>query len=412
MKRTILSLLIILFGLSGLHAADWPQFRGPNRSGISAETELLTSWPESGPNMLWSTDMLGAGWSSAAIANGAIYVTGESEDQETLFAFDLEGTLLWKITYGAKWYRSHPNARTTPTIDNDRIYVNSGQGNLVCFNRADGSILWQVQTVEQFDGDYHRWGIAESPLIIGDKVIATPGGKNASVVALNKMTGETVWVTEELSEKGNYCSPMHVNRGGTSLIITMLEEHVVGINAENGDVLWQDAYSDYQKDPKDINPVTPVYHDGYFYTTSGYDCGGAMYKLSADGTSIERMWTDETLDNHHGHVVKVGEYLYGSNWINNREGNWVCLDWNTGEVKYETKWYTKGSIITANGYLYCYEEQAGHVALVEADPEEFEVISEFQVPLGSGQHWAHPSISDGRLYIRHGEALMVYDIKN
>ena len=407
--KTILPFFLLLI-VSLNYAADWPQFRGPERTGVSTETGLLTSWPENGPALLWSTEILGGGWSSAAVVENKIYITGEHENQETLFAFDLDGNLQYRTSYGPTWQRSFPKARTTPTVDGDRIYVNSGQGNLVCFERSNGEILWQVQTVEKFDGDYHRWGIAESPLIIGDKVIATPGGENASVVALNKMTGETVWVTEELSEKGNYCSPIHVNRGGTPLIITMLVEHVVGIHADNGDVLWQDAYSEYQKEPKDINPVTPVYHDGYFYTTSGYDCGGAMYKLSADGTSIERVWVDETLDNHHGHVVKIGDYIYGSNWINNREGNWVCLDWKTGEVKYETNWRTKGSIITADGYLYCYEEKDGHVALAKPDPSGFHVISEFQVPLGSGEHWAHPSISDGRLYIRHGEALMVYKI--
>lgn len=405
---TLLAVAVLFTAALG---ADWPQFRGVNRDGVSNETGLLKSWPESGPKLLWSYEGIGSGWGSAAIVDNQIYVVGDIDKQETLFALDSNGALKWKTTYSERWKRSFPDARTTPTIDGNNIFVNSGQGNVVCFDRTNGKIKWQVQTVEAFDGEYHSWGIAESPLVVDNLVIATPGGKKASVVALDKATGKTVWAASELTEKGNYCSPILVNRGGKKIIITMLADHVVGINAANGKVLWKDAFDDYFPHAKDINPVSPLYIGGQFYTTSGYDDGGALYDLSADGLSVKRVWVDSTLDVHHGGVVAVDGVIYGSNWQGNRDGDWVALDWKTGEVLFEHKWVNKGPIITADGMLYVYTEKEGKVGLVKPNKLKFDLVSSFTVPLGEGEHWAHPSISNGRLYIRHGNALMVYDIK-
>jgi outer membrane protein assembly factor BamB len=404
-------LVIIIFQSNMLLSADWPQFRGPNRDGISMETGLKNKWTENGPALLWSFEGLGAGFSSAAISNGQIYVTGEVEKKETLFAFDLNGKLVWQTTYGPKWKSSYPEVRTTPTVEGNSIYVNSGMGNVVCFEAKSGKINWQVQAVEQFGGEYHRWGIAESPLLVDHLVIITPGGPDASLIAMDKKTGKKIWTSEGLSEKGNYCSPILIERGDRKIIATMLENAFVGVDAESGKVLWKDQFSGYQGDHKAINPVSPLFYNGQIYTTSGYDDGGAMFELSADGTGIKRIWTDKVLDVHHGGAVLVDGYIYGANWENNRNGNWVCLDWKTGKVMYEKKWITKGSIIYADGMLYCYEEKSGNLALVEATPSDFKIISSFEIPLGSKQHWAHPAISDGRLYVRHGEALMVYDIR-
>jgi outer membrane protein assembly factor BamB len=391
-------------------AIDWPQWRGPERNGVSQENNLLTIWPENGPDLLWSKEGLGKGFSSVSSANGRLYITGIVDKEEMLTALDLDGTIQWQTTYGSIWEDSYSEARTTPTIEGDRIYVISGMGKVVCFETSSGKIKWSADTVEEFDGEYHNWGIAESPLIVDNKVICSPGARESSVVAFDKNTGELLWQTKTLSEMANYCSPILINRGGKKIIATQLTESFVGINAEDGSVLWQDKYADYQDDATDINIVSPIHYDGYIYVTSGYDDGGAMYELSKDGTKITRKWVDQTLDVHHGEVVRVGDYIYGSNWEGNKNGNWVCLDWNTGKVMYEEKWINKGSIITANGMLYCYEEKNGNFALVKATPEKFDIVSSFNIPQGKGPHWGHPSISDGRLYVRHGDALMVYDI--
>ncbi|RQW04080.1 alcohol dehydrogenase, partial [candidate division KSB1 bacterium] len=340
--------VLLFFSSSLLFAADWPQFRGPNRNGISPETGLLKSWPEGGPAKIWSISGIGTGWGSAAIVDNAIYIAGDIDKVETVTALHLDGKVKWKTTVSEYWGKSYPDARTTPTIDGDRLYVNSGRGNVACLNVKDGKIIWQVQTVKEFGGEYHSWGIAESPLIVGDLVIATPGGKEASVVALDKKSGKTVWTSFGLSDRGSYCSPILVEYGGKKIIATMLEKHFSGIDASDGKVLWKDAFEEYQKG-KEINPVSPVHIDGMIYTTSGYDDGGALYVLAKDGTSVTRKWVDTALDVHIGGVVALDGVIYGASWEGNRDGSWVALDWNSGAVLWTHKWINKGAIISADG---------------------------------------------------------------
>ena len=408
---TIFILMAVILITSQTIADDWPQWRGPERNGTSQEKNLLKSWPANGPELLWSKKELGRGFSSVSIAKGRLYITGTVDHQEMLTVLDLDGNIKWQTKYGPNWKGSNPEARTTPTVDGNLVYVMSGMGKIVCIDVSSGKIKWSVDAVTEFDGEYHSWGIAESPLVVDDKVICTPGGENASVVAFDKISGKLIWQSKSLSEIANYCSPILIKKGNKKIIATQLAESFVGIDASNGSVLWRDEYEDYQDDPKDINIISPLYDNGFVFITSGYDNASAMFELSDDGTKIKRKWINDVLDVHIGGVVKVNNYIFGSNWQNNTNGNWVCVDWNTGKVMYEEKWITKGSIITAEGMLYCYEEKNGNLALVKATPDKFEIISSFKIPFGSGPHWAHPSISDGKLYVRHGDVLMVYDIK-
>ena len=410
-KSFVALILTILLTGGVCLADDWPQFRGPNRSGKSAETGLLKKWPGAGPKLLWSVGGLGIGFSSVAVADGFIYTTGMLNGEGFLFAYDLAGNLKWKVSYGPEWQRSHRGTRTIPTVDDSRVYVFSGTGVLACFDTKTGKEKWTVDTVKKFGGKNIMWGIAESVLIVGANAICTPGGKDASVVALDKITGQTVWTSKGLSERSSYCSPALIETGNAKLIVTMLERSVVGLDIKTGRVLWKDRIK--EGIGRHNHPVTPLYHDGYIYITAGYDKGGVKYRLSADGTKISKKWEDATLDVHHGGVVLVDGYLYGANWNSNARGDWACLDWANGKVMYETRWNgNKGSIIYADGMLYCYDENTGDLALVKASPKGFEIVSSFRITEGSGKHWAHPAISDGRLYIRHGDALMAYDIKN
>jgi outer membrane protein assembly factor BamB len=397
-------------GALALAAADWPRFNGPNRDNRSSETGLLKSWPEGGPKLLWASPVdLGGGFSSVSVANGTIYTTGIVDRQEHLFALDLVGKLKWKKPYGPGWTRSHGGARSTPTIYDGRAYVFSGSGRAVCFDAADGELKWAIDTFKTFGGRNISWGVAESPLVFDDKMICTPGGKDASVVALDRKTGATTWTTKGLSDRAAYCSPLLIDEPERRLIVTVLSHHIVGIAPDDGKVLWQHPYHGQCA----AHPNTPIYHEGSVYVTSGYNEGGVKLKLSADGTRIETppAWTDKTLDTHHGGVVLVDGYLYGSSWRGNNNGNWVCVDWKTGKPTYDTHWRNKGSITFADGMLYCYEERGGTVALVKATPEKFDIVSTFSITRGSGRHWAHPVICDGRLYIRHGAALMAFDVK-
>ena len=407
----ILIFLLLLLLAVDLSATTWPRFRGVNQDGKSTETGLLKQWPENGPTELWRYTGIGDGYSSIIAGENALYTTGVIDKKEYCFALDMNGKLLWKTEYGNAWNRSYPEARTSPTIDGDRLYVMSGLGELVCLNRANGSVIWKVDMAERFNAQFHRWGIADSPVIYGDKVICTPGGPQVTMAALNKMTGATIWTTSGLSDASNYCTPLLIKHGNIMLLMTIVEKHFIGVNADNGKMLWQIPNTEALPDGRDINPNTPVYQNGMVYITSGYDVGGALYKIAPDASGLTLVWKDKNLDVHHGGVVLVNGYLYGSNWHNNRMGNWLCLDWKTGAVQYDQEWHCKGSLMYADGMLYCYDEKDGFVGLVKATPEKFDVVSSFEVTYGRGPFWAHPSISNGILYLRHGDTMAAYKIK-
>ncbi|MBN1765066.1 MAG: PQQ-like beta-propeller repeat protein [Sedimentisphaerales bacterium] len=417
-KKIITILLLGLIMNTVVRAADWNQFRGPLRDGKSAETSLLKEWPPDGPRLLWTFYGLGEGHSSASIAHGVIYTTGMIDKEGFIFALDLKGKLKWKKSYGAEWWESYPGTRSTPTVEEDRLYLISGKGVFFCFDAKTGQKKWLVDLMEKFSGENIQWGIAESPLIDGEKIYCTPGGKGTSVAALNKMTGETIWVSKDLSDKSAYCCPVVFDHGGKHLYVTMLAKSIVCLDTADGSLLWQIPH----KVDWDISAVSPLYHDGCLYFTNGYGKGGMLLELSDDGTRYTRKWTDKVLDCRLGGVVLVDGYIYGSNDKN----AWICIEFSTGKVKYNVKDIGKGSVIYADGMLYCYSEGDGTLALVKASPAGYDIISSFKVTVPPEKtaadqadeeedqvaHWPHPSIANGVLYVRHGNALMAYDIKN
>ncbi|MFC2103905.1 PQQ-binding-like beta-propeller repeat protein [Bacteroidota bacterium] len=420
MKKSFIVLVFILpFLIQSENPKEFSQWRGPERSGIYSETGLLTEWPEEGPELLWSVEELAPGYSSVSIANNTIYLTGIRKSEDILIALDLKGNKKWETVYGKSWNSSFPESRSTPTVENDKLYVTSGLGDFACINAINGEIIWKVEASKKFEGSYGGWGITESPLIVDDKVIFTPCGNKTTMIALNKNTGETIWQTESLNDNPGYASPILAMINNTKVIINVLANNLIGINADNGNILFHKDYASISNEVSvafwDGGPFTntnnPVYKDYNIYLTSGYDHVGVMFELSKDLSKVEIKWIDTKLDVHHGGTVLVDDYIYGANWVTNRDGNWCCIDWETGQTKYETKWETKGSIIYADGKLYCYEERKGNIALVNPTPESFDIISSFKIPLGKGPHWSHPVIKDGVLYIRHMDALMAYNIK-
>lgn len=415
-------LSILLFNCQGTadkgdtQVKDWPQFRGPERDGKSTETGLMKKWPEAGPEKLWTIDGIGEGHSSVSISKGKIFTTGMIDSTDFLTAFDLQGKKLWQVKYGKGWMNSFPGVRISPTIENGNIYVISGTGEISCINAEDGSTIWKVDAYNKFEGKYRVWGIAENLLIVDDKVIYTPAGNKTTMVALDKNTGSTVWLSESINDETAYVSPILIEKNGKKLITNVTSNYFFGVNAGTGTIEWKVKYSDINPPMNHpeaplINCPIPVYNDGKVFITSGYNHTGVMFDLSDDLSSVEIAWQDTTLDNHHGGVIEVDGYLYGSNWLNNAKGNWVCQNWETGEVMYEANWNTKGSILYAEGMLYCYEERKGNLALVKADPKEFKVVSEFKITEGKGPHWAYPVIHKGVLYIRHGNTLSAFNIK-
>lgn len=396
---TFLSVFITVLDLQG---ADNSQWRGPNRNGIYPEKNLLKAWPPAGPKLLWSVTGLGVGHSSAAVAAGRVYVTGMVQDTGYLFAFDMNGKLLWKKPYGKEWDEGHPGARTTPTVYDGQIYLMSGYGRVVCFDATKGNELWSLDLVKSYGARNLRWGMTESLLVDGDRVFCTPGGKDATIVALDRLTGKTIWQSSN-GQKSAYCSPTLVQHGNTRLLLTMTAESIVALNPTNGKIVWQYPHITRY----DINPNTPIYHDGFIYCTSGYGTGSVKLKLSADGKSVKEIWRNKILDSQMGAAVLVNGYIYGSGHSNK---GWHCLDWETGEIKFSSNDLgRKGNIIYADGLMYCYGEK-GDIGLVKPDPKFFNILSSFVITMGTAEHWAHLVVADGRLYVRHGDVLMVYSI--
>ena len=395
---------------SKIEKSEW---RGPNRTGVYSESGLLKEWPAEGPKMLWHIDSLPTGYSSVAIAHNTVYITGLKDSMDYLLALDMNGKSKWEVPYGRGWDVSFTDARCTPTIEDDRIYLSSGKGDVACVNALSGEINWQVKASEKFEGEFGTWGISESLLLWNDLVFYTPCGNNTAMVAFDKMTGETVWESKSINDKPGYVSPLLINRNGKEQIVTVTENNAIGVDPSNGNIDWQFDYGSYAAGQwkANINTNTPLYHDGKIFLTNGYDHHTVMLDLSEDAKSVQVAYVDSLLDVHHGGAVHIEGYIYGANWINNRNGNWVCMEWETGKKMYETEWENKGSIISADGMLFCYDEKDGNVALVKADPKEFKVISSFKVPYGKGPYWAHMVINEGVLYVRHAKALMAYSIK-
>ncbi len=411
MKLLFLTVLTVSIYLSSF--AQITQWRGPNRDGIFPDTSLLKSWPENGPEQILEVEKIGKGWSSPIWVDGTIYTTGMKDTLDYLTSIDSDGNINWQIPYGRSWYKSFPDTRSSPTIDGDRIYVQSGMGRVACYNRKTGKEIWAVEVDKKYETEYHRWGNSETPLVIDDKVICSPGGKKTSIVALNKMTGELVWESKSLGGPRAYASATIYEYKNFRFILAIIGTHLMALEPETGDIVW--SYEYWEKDKWDQDGLiwtnTPVFHNDEIFLTMGYNYHAVMLKMDSTGTSVTEKFTDHTFDNHHHGVIYYDGYLYGSNWQNNKRGKWVCMKWDTGEIVYVDSWDTKGAMIMADGLLYCYNEK-GNMGLVKPDPKGFEVISQFKIKKGAGPHWAHPFIADGKLLLRHGDVLMVYDIKD
>jgi outer membrane protein assembly factor BamB len=398
------------------HEAYWPQWQGPTRDARSADTGLLKKWPEAGPRLLWHVDGIGAGYSSPTMAGGTIYISGMIDKEGFITAVTMDGEVRWRKPYGPEWYRNYPGARASVTIADDRLFILSGTGIAACLDAFTGQKKWTVDVVKSHNGRHLEWGYGESLLVVGSKVICTTGSRDGSLAALSVDDGRLLWKTDALDAKASYSSPIAVRRAGKDMIIQLLFQSLVVVDADNGSLMCTYDLKEHQRTPGNIgvaeNTNTPLYEDGDIFVTSGYDAGSVKLRLSEDGTKLTKVWENHDLDVHHGGVVLVDGHVYGTSWINNSRGRWVCVDWDTGETRYQYNWDgEKGSIGYADGMLYCYREKTGMLALVTPGPQAFDVVSSFSVSTAkSPRHWAHPVICGGTLYVRHGDVLMAFDL--
>jgi len=398
-------LTILLFTLTATSLYAQVEWRY-NRTGIYAnETGLLKSWPADGPALRWHYEGLGEGHTSVSIASDKLYVTGMKNEKGYLTILDLNGKLLNKIMYGDEWAKNYPGARATPIISDGKIYLMTGIGELICLDEKTLEVTWKRNVFEDFDARNLRWGFYEAPLVVGEKIIITPGGKEANIVALNKKTGNLIWSCKGENDMAAYCTPIFINAQGIApQVVTMTAEHILGIDIETGQMRW----SYYFKERNSVHPNTPFYIDNTLLIQAP-EKGAVLLKFNNGGNVVEKIWEEAKLDPITGHAVIIGDYIYTSGYLRGANNFWYCANRHTGEIMYKDNAISAGAVIYADGKLYCYSEK-GEMALVNPTPEKFDVVSKFLVTTGTGQHWTHPVIYKGVLYIRYGDALMAYSI--
>jgi outer membrane protein assembly factor BamB len=384
-------------------SAPWPQFRGPNRDGISLEKGLLKQWPTGGPKPLWVARGLGDGYSSVSVAGGKVLTMGTVNGQQAILAVSLDGGKpLWMTPCGAPYSNNMGGGpRSVPTIDGDRVYALGAEGDLVCAALDTGKAIWSTNILQQFGGSNIRWGICESPLVEGDLVICTPGGRQATVVAFNKQTGQPAWqaLVPGTPEAG-YASAIAVTAAGVRQIVQIVSSGTIGLRASDGNVLWGNEGGANGT----ANCSAPVFFKDGVFSASGYGTGGALVQLSSNGA--QQVYRTKDMKNHHGGMVVVDGFLYGCD-----EGVLTCLEFATGKVVWQDRSVGKGSITYADGRLYVRSEN-GPMALVECTPQGYRELGRFDPPTGNAKSWAYPVVADGKLLLRDQDLLFCFDLKN
>jgi outer membrane protein assembly factor BamB len=407
-------MLVLVIAAASAFAGDWPEFHGPNRDNKSTDKGLLKTWPEGGPRRIWEAAGIGEGYSTVAIVGKRIYTTGAIDDDCVITALDMTGKKTWTRKNGKAWKKSYPGTRSTPTIADGLLYHLSGIGNLICLDADSGHVVWSANTLKEFGGRNIIWGLAESPLVIGDKVICTPGGQDVSMVALDSKTGKVAWKCKGKGDKPGYASPILIEYQGLRQIVTGMSESIVGIRASDGKLLWRYPH----KILRDQNITTPLFHDG-FLIISGCEKKGTtslQFRVSGDECSVEQHWHNGTLDNKQGGIVLYNGRLYGYAESQNKSQPWMCIDFKSGETIFQSApvkssyKYKYGCLTYADGMFYLYSDD-GKVALAKPTPRTYEVTGRLQIEdPGTRPTWAHPVVYGGRLYLRYGDKLAAYNV--
>jgi outer membrane protein assembly factor BamB len=381
-------------------AANWPQWRGPNRDGISKETGLLKQWPAEGPPLVWKASGAGRGYSSFSVADGKLYTMGLRGDREFVIAFDIAtGKEAWATAHGSAFRNDRGDGpRGTPTIDGDRLYALGGNGDLSALDARTGKIIWTKNVLREFRGSNITWGISESPLVIGNKLLVNPGGPGASIVALNKADGSLIWKSQ--SDRAGYSSGMPVEINGITQVVFFTSDRAVGLDLKDGRLLW-----DYSRPANNVaNVATPIVRANRVFISSDYGTGGGVVEIKPDNKAQE-VWFTKDMRNHHSSSVLVGDYLYGFS-----SAILTAMKFDTGEIAWRDRSVGKGSLVYADGNLYCFSEN-GVVGLVEATPTGYKEKGRFRIPQDSLPTWTHPVVVGGRLYLRDQDTIYAFDVR-
>jgi len=385
-------------------AGDWPQWRGPKRDGISKETGLLKQWPADGPPLVWKAAGAGRGYSTMSIANGRIYTMGLRGElqsaREYVIAFDIAtGKEVWATAHGDVFLNDRGDGpRGTPTVDGDRVYSLGGNGDLSSIDTRTGKIVWKMNVLTKFGGENPNWGISESPLVLGERLLVTAGGPGASVVALNKKDGALLWKSQ--SDRAGYSSGMPLTIGNTTQVVFFTHQRAIGLDVKDGKLLWE-----YPRAANDVaNVATPIVRGNRVFISSDYGTGAGLVEIKADGTAQEVYFTKD-MRNHHSTSVLIGDHLYGFS-----SGILTAMRFDTGEVAWKDRSVGKGALVFADGNLYAFSEN-GVVGLIEATPTGYREKGRFKIQQGSLPTWTHPVVAGGRLYLRDQDTIYAYDVK-
>lgn len=401
---------------SAATAADWPQWQGPDRNAMSKETGLLKEWPADGPPLAWKVKGLGGGDSAPSVANGKIFGMGARGGDEVVWCLsEADGKEVWSAKVGATVQQRMPQSKEgpggTPTVDGERVYAVGMGGDLVCLQVQDGKEVWRTSFTKDFGGKAPTWSYRESPLVDGDKLVCTPGGADATVVALDKATGKTIWKSAVPGSRGAaYASVIAIDAAGQRQYVAYTAGTLAGVAPADGKVLWK---YDRAASRTGINCSTPVYHDGQVFASAAYGTGGGLVKLSKDGANgvkADEVYFTKKMENHHGGMILLDGCLYGAHG-GNGGGMLACLDFKTGNTLWDERPVEKGSIAFADGRLY-YRTEGGTVLLIEPSAKEYVERGKFKQPDRSrAPAWAHPVVANGKLYIRDQDLMFCYDVK-
>ena len=384
-------------------APDWPQWRGPRRDGISDETGLLASWPEGGPERLWTASGIGNGYSSPIVVDGTIYITGDKDDELIISAISADGSLRWRTTNGASWQRSFPGARSSCTYDGGKLYHMNAHGRVACLDAATGTEIWTVNVLERFEAKNITWGISEALLVDGDRLFVTPAGAKGLMAALDKRTGATLWATPPIAgEQASYASPILIAAGGRRLLVNGTAQYAFAVDARDGKLCWKMRHLD----PKTTIVSTPILSNGRLvFTNSSREFGGA-YGVRFGGTPSDRVWSANVKISHGGTVCVDGR-VYGAS-IRGAVNGWAAIDPAAG-TPVRVSELPGGSVIYADERFYCLTQQ-GTMTLQELTSDGFQTTGSFQL-VEAKNAWAHPVVCRGRLLLRYQDTLLSYDVR-
>jgi outer membrane protein assembly factor BamB len=398
---------VIIAATCAASAADWPQWRGPDRDGRSPEKGLLQEWPAGGPRLLWKTTGLGGGMGSVSGLGNRLFTTGDGPDYSRVLALNAaDGKVVWTSSMLSKPGGDPAGPQGSPAVDGDAVYVLSQFGDVACFDAATGKERWRKSLTQDFGGSLPDWNYSESPLLDGDKLVCTPGGPRGAIVALNKRNGQVLWQSKGFTDPAHHSSLVAATIDGVLQYVQLTARSVAGVDAKTGALLWRgDRAGDTAVVP------TPLYSDHHVYVTSGYNNGCNLFEIRKAGNAFaaRQVYAKPEISNHHGGVIKVGAYVYG----HCNSGGWICQEFLTGRILWKNRGVGKGAVAYADGHLYCRSEGGqGTMALVQATPDAYVEKGRFEQPDRSDKNsWAHPVVAGGRLYLRDQDILLCYDLK-